>query len=66
MLHVMRGIAKSHTLGIRGNIPFLALIDRRASHNFLSKEVATKQQMNGEKGGLFWMRLGGWKEKANC
>ena len=48
MLHVVRGMVKPHALKIRGNImglSILALIDNKASHNFLSKDVANKLGM---------------------
>ena len=52
MFHVMRGVAKPHTLKIRKGIKGLTvvtLIDNGASHNFISKETATKLGLNGGK-----------------
>ena len=69
MLHVMKGVAEPHTFKIRGSIDGLtvvALIDSGASHNFLSKETATKLGLNGEKERSFWVRLGdGRKRQTN-
>ena len=48
----MREVTESHTLKILGNIvgiPVIALIDSGASHNFLSKEVANRLGLKGDK-----------------
>ena len=69
LLQVMRGIAKPHTLKIRGSIAGLlvvALIDSGASHNLLSEEAAFKLGFKRDKEEKFWVCLGdGRKKKKN-
>ena len=52
----MKGVAKPYTMEIRESIvglPVLVLINRGASHNFLSEDVANKLVMGGDKRNSF-------------
>ena len=69
MLHVVRRMAKPHTLKIKGNIVgllVLGLIDGGANHNFISKDIANKLKMKEEQENSFWMRLGDGERKQTA